>query len=151
LDGTLLGTAPYMSPEQARGKAIDKRTDIWAFGCVWFEMLTGRRVFEGETTTDVVARIVEREPDWTKLPAATPAAVERLLKRCLEKDPKKRLRDVGDARHELDHVSEAATATPRSSTLWPAIAAATAVAGAAVTWIASAYVRSDAPSPGTRE
>src|SRR5439155_6961458 len=80
MDGVLLGTAPYMSPEQARGKAIDKRSDIWAFGCVLYEMLTGRRAFSGETTTDVLAKIVEREPDWTLLPATTPRPLVRLLK-----------------------------------------------------------------------
>ena len=97
----LLGTAPYMSPEQARGRVVDKRTDIWAFGCVLYEMLTGRRAFSGETTTDVLARIVEREPDWTQLPASMPPHVLRLLRRCLERDPKRRLRDIGDARAEL--------------------------------------------------
>src|SRR5207247_11264177 len=80
--GVLLGTAPYMSPEQARGKGVDKRTDIWAFGCVLFEMLAGRRAFPGETTTDSVAAILEREPDWTAVPASTPAHVARLLRRC---------------------------------------------------------------------
>ncbi|MBI3401836.1 MAG: serine/threonine protein kinase [Acidobacteria bacterium] len=102
LGGVLLGTAPYMSPEQARGKSVDKRTDIWAFGCVLYEMLTGRRAFTGETTTDVLAKIVEREPDWTQLPPSAPAYIVRLIKCCLEKDPKKRLRDIGDMRVELD-------------------------------------------------
>ena len=96
VEGILLGTAPYMSPEQARGKAVDKRTDIWAFGCVLYEMLTGRRAFSGETTTDVLAKIVEREPDWSKLPASTPPQISRLLTRALDKDPKIRLRDIGD-------------------------------------------------------
>jgi Tol biopolymer transport system component len=102
MDGVLLGTAPYMSPEQARGKAVDKRTDVWAFGCVLFEMLTGRRPFGGETTTDILARIVEREPDWAALPDPLPAHLRRVLGRCLDKDPKRRLRDIGDARVELD-------------------------------------------------
>jgi Tol biopolymer transport system component len=102
VDGVLLGTAPYMSPEQARGKSVDKRTDIWAFGCVLYEMLTGRRAFGGETTSDTIAAILEREPDWTALPAATPPHVGRLLHRCLEKDAKRRVRDIGDARIELD-------------------------------------------------
>jgi dipeptidyl aminopeptidase/acylaminoacyl peptidase len=96
LDGVLLGTAPYMSPEQARGKFVDKRTDIWAFGCVLYEMLTGRRAFGGETTSDTIAAILEREPEWTRLPRATPVSVSNLLHRCLEKDPKRRLRDIGD-------------------------------------------------------
>jgi Tol biopolymer transport system component len=101
LDGVLLGTAPYMSPEQARGKAVDKRADIWAFGCVLYEMLTGRRAFTGETTTDVLAKIVEREPDWSALPQAVPPHLVRLMKRCLEKDPKHRLRDIGDVSADL--------------------------------------------------
>ena len=84
--GIILGTAAYMSPEQARGRAVDKRTDIWAFGCVLFEMLTGRRPFGGDTVTEVLASILAREPDLTALPAATPAAIRKLLRRCLQKD-----------------------------------------------------------------
>ena len=91
-----------MSPEQARGKPVDKRSDIWAFGCVLYEMLSGRRPFVGETTTDVLAAIVDREPEWKALSAAVPSSVRRLLERCLEKDPKRRLRDIGDARVELE-------------------------------------------------
>jgi serine/threonine protein kinase/Tol biopolymer transport system component len=101
-DGVILGTAPYMSPEQARGKPIDKRTDIWAFGCVLYEMLTGRVPFAGETVSDTIGKILEHEPDWSALPAATPASVRRLLQRCLEKDLKRRQRDIGDARLELE-------------------------------------------------
>jgi len=100
--GVVLGTAPYMSPEQARGKLVDKRTDIWAFGCVLYEMLAGRRAFAGETTSDTIAAILEREPDWSALPADAPAAVRRVLQRCLEKDPKRRLRDIADARADLE-------------------------------------------------
>jgi Tol biopolymer transport system component len=107
IDGVLLGTAPYMSPEQARGRAVDKRTDIWAFGCVLYEMLTGRRAFVGETITDVLAKIVERDPDWTALSAAAPAEMVRLVRRCLQKDPKSRLRDIGDIRDELNQTSAA--------------------------------------------
>ncbi len=91
--GMILGTAAYMSPEQARGKAVDKRADIWAFGVVMFEMLTGQRLFEGETVSDTLAQVLTKEPDWEQVPAK----VRRLLKKCLEKDPKKRLRDIGDA------------------------------------------------------
>ena len=91
-----------MSPEQARGQAVDKRTDIWAFGCVLYEMLTGRPAFRGETVSDTIAAILEREPDWSALPAQTPASIRRLLQRCLEKDPKRRLRDIGDARLEIE-------------------------------------------------
>jgi serine/threonine protein kinase len=102
IDGVLLGTAPYMSPEQTRGKAVDKRTDIWAFGCVLYEMLTGCRAFGGETTSDTIAAILEREPDWTKLPTSTPASIATLLRRCVTKDPKRRWRDIGDAKSVLD-------------------------------------------------
>jgi Tol biopolymer transport system component len=104
--GTLLGTAAYMSPEQARGQAVDKRSDIWAFGCVLYEMLTGRAAFGGETVSDTLAHVLERESDWSRLPAATPVGVRRLLRRCLEKDPKQRLRDIGDARLELQDCLE---------------------------------------------
>jgi len=101
-DGVILGTAAYMSPEQARGQAVDKRTDIWAFGCVLYEMVTGRAAFALDTVTDTLAAIIQRDPDWTVLPAAMPGGVQRVLSRCLEKDPKRRLRDIGDARFELD-------------------------------------------------
>ena len=101
-DGVILGTAPYMSPEQARGQVVDKRTDIWAFGCVLLEMLTGRVVFRGDTVSDTIATILQRDPDWAALPAATPRSIDRLLRRCLEKDSKRRLRDIGEARIEID-------------------------------------------------
>jgi Tol biopolymer transport system component len=100
--GVILGTAAYMSPEQARGSAVDKRTDIWAFGCVLHEMLTGRRPFAGETVSDLIAAILEREPDWVLLPDALPSSVVTLLKRCLDRNTKRRLRDIGDARIEID-------------------------------------------------
>jgi Tol biopolymer transport system component len=101
-DGVIAGTVAYMSPEQARGKSVDKRTDIWAFGGVLYEILTARRAFRGETVSDTIAAILEHEPDWSALPAQTPASVRRLLQRCLEKQPKRRLRDVGDARLEIE-------------------------------------------------
>ena len=94
-EGAVIGTAAYMSPEQARGLPVDKRTDIWAFGCVLYEMLTGRVTFAGDTASDSIAKILEREPDWSALPAATPVPIRRLLLRCLAKDPKQRLRDFG--------------------------------------------------------
>jgi serine/threonine-protein kinase len=114
-EGVILGTAPYMSPEQARGKDVDKRADIWAFGCVVYELLTGARAFPGETTTDVLAAVVNREPDYWALPPATPPVIRRMLARCLDKDPKRRLRDIGDARLDIEDVlngaaSEAAAA-----------------------------------------
>ena len=99
--GVLLGTAAYMAPEQARGKSVDKRADLWAFGCVLFEMITGRRTFDGETVTDIIASLVAREPEWEALPTDTPRPVQRLLHRCLDKDPRQRLHDAGDARLEL--------------------------------------------------
>jgi eukaryotic-like serine/threonine-protein kinase len=100
-DGMILGTAAYMSPEQARGQAVDKRTDIWAFGCVLYEILTGRPAFARATVSDTIAAILTIEPDWTALPHPTPAYLSRLLKRCLEKDPARRQRDIADARFEL--------------------------------------------------
>jgi Tol biopolymer transport system component len=102
----VLGTAAYMSPEQARGKAVDRRTDMWAFGCVLYEMLTGRRAFAGDTTSDTIAAILDRDPDWAALPPSTPPSIRRLLRRCLEKDPNRRLRDAGDARLDLDERPE---------------------------------------------
>ena len=116
-EGTILGSAVYMSPEQARGKSVDKRTDIWAFGCVLYEMLTGHVAFKGDTVSDTIAAVLGGEPDWDRLPGATPASVRLLLHRCLEKDPKRRLRDIGDARleieHQLDRGSGGVRAEPR--------------------------------------
>jgi serine/threonine-protein kinase len=100
--GMILGTAAYMSPEQARGQIVDTRTDIWAFGCVVYELLSGHTAFPGATVSDTIAAILEREPDWARLPSRTPAGVRRLLRRCLTKDPRRRLRDIGDARIELE-------------------------------------------------
>jgi eukaryotic-like serine/threonine-protein kinase len=99
--GMILGTAAYMSPEQARGRAVDRRTDVWSFGCVLYECVTGRQAFEGETVSDLIARILEREPDWTAIPPTTPPRVVELLRRCLTKDATLRLRDIGEARIAL--------------------------------------------------
>ena len=126
--GVVLGTAPYMSPEQARGKLVDKRTDIWAFGCVMYEMLAGRRAFPGETSSDTIAAILEREPDWSALPATTPFGVRRLLQRCLEKDPKRRLRDIADARRDLEEVDAPVPKAP-GTRWWLGWAVALAMAG----------------------
>jgi serine/threonine-protein kinase len=104
--GVILGTAGYMSPEQARGKVVDRRADVWAFGCVLYEMLAGVRPFDGESLTDVLAAIVSHDPDWSRLPADTPPALRRLLARCLEKDPRRRLRDIGEARVLLEQPLE---------------------------------------------
>jgi Tol biopolymer transport system component len=100
--GLILGTAAYMSPEQARGKPLDRRTDIWSFGCVLYEMLTGKSVFGDATVSDMIARILEREPDWSALPEKTPPGVRRVLRRCLQKDYRQRLRDIADARLEIE-------------------------------------------------
>jgi serine/threonine protein kinase len=102
LAGTILGTAGYMSPEQAKGKAVDRRADIWAFGCVLYEMLSGKKAFDGETMTAVLAAVVMKEPDWPPLPANTPSAIRHLLRRCLQKDTKQRLQAIGDARIAID-------------------------------------------------
>jgi serine/threonine protein kinase len=107
--GVIIGTAAYMSPEQARGKQLDKRTDIWAFGCVLYEMLAGRAAYDGESLSDTLAAVLEHEPDWQRLPAKTPGRIRELLRRCLQKHAQHRLRDIGDARLELDD----AIASPR--------------------------------------
>src|SRR5262249_54935422 len=99
--GLILGTPAYMSPEQARGLAVDKRTDIWAFGCVLFEMLTGRGAFTADTASDSVAKVIGREPDWSALPPSVSPAIRKLLARCLKKDPSERLHDIADARIEI--------------------------------------------------
>ncbi len=113
--GVILGTAEFMSPEQARGKPVDKRTDIWAFGCILYELLTGLRAFTGETTTDVLVAIVTTEPRWELLPQTTPNRVRELLGRCLQKDPGRRLRDIGDARIEIEEaLADVAPARGRS-------------------------------------
>jgi serine/threonine-protein kinase len=110
--GFILGTAAYMAPEQARGRDVDGRADIWAFGCVIYEMLTGRRAFPGDDVTDTLAAVVLRDPDWSALPPSTPAALRRLLVRCLRKDPKQRLYHIADARQELEEpLTEAVAAS----------------------------------------
>ena len=133
--GLILGTAAYMSPEQARGKPVDKRADIWAFGVVVFEMLSGKRLFDGETVSDVLAAVLTREPEWNELPLATPLSVRRLLRHCLERNPKNRQHDIADARIALDEAlrgvpeEAGATALPQPvPRLWRALP--WAVAGA---------------------
>ena len=105
--GIILGTAAYMSPEQAKGRPVDRRTDIWAFGCVLYEMLTGKHAFDGETVTDVLAAVVRAEPEWSQLPTGTPSRVRELLRRCLKKDAKQRLQAIGDARIAIDETEDA--------------------------------------------
>ena len=111
--GVILGTAAYMAPEQARGRAVDRRADIWAFGCVLYEMLTARPAFGGDSVTDVIAAIVKEDPDWSALPADVPPSIRRLLRRCLQRDARQRLHDIGDARLEIE---EAISAPPAAET-----------------------------------
>jgi eukaryotic-like serine/threonine-protein kinase len=153
--GVVLGTAPYMSPEQARAQEVDRRTDVWSFGCVLFEMLAGKRAFEGATFSDTVAAVLDREPDWKAFPRETPRALLRLLQRCLQKEKDRRLRDIGDARLELEELlappvssageeNESAIVTSRirgwqrltgSSLLWLSV---TAAAAGALGWAVGA-------------
>jgi Tol biopolymer transport system component len=116
MQGVILGTAAYMSPEQARGRAVDKRTDIWAFGCVLYELLTGKQAFHGEDVTDILAAVVRAEPDWTALPPSIPTKIRDLLRRCLQKDKRLRLRDAGDAQIEI-HEALAAPSTALEVTM----------------------------------
>jgi len=134
--GTILGTPAYMSPEQACGSSVDKRTDIWAFGAVLYEMLSGKTVFAGETASDQLSAVLHAEPDWQMLPAETPHRIRRLLRRCLERDRKQRLRDIGEARVVIDEPeTEAAMQTaPRRLPWLVAAALALALAGAVVGW-----------------
>src|SRR5262245_5270350 len=144
--GIILGTAAYMAPEQARGRAVDRRADLWALGCVLYEMLSATRPFDGETTTDVLSAVVSKEPDWSKLPQGTPPAVSRLLRRCLRKDARLRLQSAGDARVELDDaLAEPAAeiaAPPRrvAGVRWLPALAFTA-AGAAIAVLALSVMR----------
>ena len=138
--GVIVGTAAYMAPEQATGKPVDKRADIWAFGALLFEMLAGRGAFTGDSTTEILGAIVHKEPDWPLIPDGTPSRVRDLLRRCLEKDPKRRLRDIGDAAYELsaDAVPPAVTPVRTRGARWSSVAVAAVVAlvAAAVTWLA---------------
>jgi serine/threonine-protein kinase len=109
--GVILGTASYMSPEQARGKGVDKRADVWAFGCVLYECLTGRRIFDGETITDILGAILHKEPDWSLLATGLPGSIPRLLRRCLQRDPRQRLHDIADARIILQEAETERTAS----------------------------------------
>ncbi|MEW5765885.1 MAG: protein kinase domain-containing protein [Acidobacteriota bacterium] len=120
--GLVLGTAGYMSPEQARGRPLDRRTDLWAFGCILFEMLTGKQAFKGETISDTLAAVLRGDPEWEALPEQTPAALKRLLRRCLEKDPRRRLRDASDARIELEEALAEPPGTPVSGMTAAALA-----------------------------
>jgi len=149
-DGRLLGTPTYMSPEQARGKTVDRRIDMWAFGCVLFECLTGKRAFPGATLSDTLAAVLEREPDWSTLPAATPPRVRELLRRCLAKDARERLRDIGEARialqapHEIGAALHFDRARSRGRWILPWSLAAVAAVMTGL-WARSAFTPAPAP------
>ena len=164
-EGMVIGTAAYMSPEQASGQAVDKRTDIWAFGCVLYEMLTGQRLFQGDRTTDTLALLLTKDPDWSALPPRIPPAVRALLKRCLERDLRGRLGDVAAIRFVLEDVSGLSAAwnadgvslSPRSR--WDRTAAiaaaafvvgATLVAGYSTGWRTNAVARAGWKSMSAR-
>src|SRR5262245_30836297 len=149
--GMVLGTAAYMAPEQAKGKKVDRRADIWAFGVVLFEMLAGERAFKGDDVSDVLAAVLRQDIDWKALPKDTPAKVRRVLERCLERDPKQRVRDIGDVWIGMDEPDEAPTpvvaaASTRSSALsrWLPWAAALVIASASIAWALS---RRPEPAP----
>jgi len=152
--GIILGTAAYMSPEQAKGQEADKRADVWALGCLLYEMLTAKRPFEGGTTTEVLAAVLHTDPEWGALPPRTPAVVKRLLRRCLQKDPRKRLHDVTDARLDIDDalsapepVMQTPASGPSRPALWLAATAAVAlVAGLGGWWFSRSAVRPPATS-----
>jgi len=148
IPGVILGTAAYMSPEQARGRNVDRTTDVWAFGCVLYEMLTRRPPFEGEDVTEILGRIVTAEPDWRSLPAGTPLAIEKLLRRALRKNPRQRLGDIRDARIEIEDAlagsaeegipvpvpAASQTRNIRRERVWIAIAGVAVVAFAVAIW-----------------
>ena len=153
--GVIIGTAAYMAPEQAKGKTADKRADIWAFGVVLYEMLSGRRAFEGDDISTTIAAVLMREPDMRALPATTPAAVRHLVARCLVKDPKQRLRDIGDARLLLDDKPEpAAPSLPAAVARHPfparwLVPAAILLLTLAAAALVAAYVTKSAPAPSS--
>jgi len=158
MQGVILGTASYMSPEQARGKAVDKRTDIWAFGCVLYEMLAGKQAFQGETATDIFAKILTHEPDWKALPARTPAQIHQLVRRCLQKDKTLRLQAAGDARIEIQEALTApSSAEPVSAVVsrprgWrlPVLVGLGVLVVAGVAALATWYLKPEAPKLVTR-
>jgi serine/threonine protein kinase len=117
--GVILGTAAYMAPEQARGKNADRRSDIWSFGAILYELLSGVRAFPGESISDTLAGVLKMEPDWDTLPAQTPAPVRKLIRHCLNKEPRRRLQAIGDARLLLNEVQETPAQTARTSKRWP--------------------------------
>ena len=157
--GIILGTAAYMSPEQAKGKPVDKRTDIWAFGCVLFEMLTGKMAFPGDNITEILAAVVRGEPDWSSLPSDTPPSVQRLLRRCLTKDSRERLSDIGVARLEIRDATDSAPSREvpsrvlspaRSGRSWLMLAAGVAAGAILAGTVAWRIWPSAAPAPALR-
>ena len=150
--GVILGTAAYMSPEQARGQSVDKRSDIWAFGCVVFEMLTGTSAFARKTTTDTIAAVVGAEPDWKRLPANIPGSIRRLLTRCLQKDARRRLHDIADARIELEDAMSApaepdSVPRPRRWSRLALLGLSAGIAMALITWVARGRLGGPAARP----
>jgi len=143
----VIGTAAYMSPEQARGQEIDRRSDIWAFGCVFYQMLAGRRAFEGSTPADVIASVLDREPDWTLLPADLPSGIDRVLRRCLVKESHRRLRDIGDAMIDLEETGAAAQLTSRASFRRGRLPTALVAAALAVVALAAWWHSPDVSGP----
>ena len=153
--GVILGTAAYMAPEQAKGLSVDARADIFAFGCVLYEMLTGRPAFEGDSTTDILSRVLQRDPDWTILPSYVPPSIERLLRLCLEKEPRKRRQAAGDVRLDLEHATTEPVTAPmpasRGRGLIPfAVGALVLIALAALVLPAARYFRDTPPPPEMR-
>jgi eukaryotic-like serine/threonine-protein kinase len=146
--GVIIGTAAYMSPEQARGRAVDKRTDIWAFGCVLYELLTGHRAMRGDTVSDILASVLTDEPDWSRVPATTPPRVVALLQRCLTKDPRDRQRDIGDVRFELKEPVSGPSVGPSSQPRPKSVAKQVAVAAVVLATLGGlAYTVWPRPTP----
>jgi Tol biopolymer transport system component len=159
MQGVILGTAAYMSPEQARGKAVDKRTDIWAFGCVLYELLTGKQAFAGDTTTEILAAVLKEEPEWKILPVSTPTKIRDLLRRCLQKEKSGRARDAGDARIEIEEALAAPAGAEPAPTekgvrafgpRWLIVAAGALLLVAVVTGLAVWNLKPTPPQPVTR-
>ena len=156
--GMVLGTAAYMAPEQAKGKVVDKRADVWAFGVVLFEMLTGTRPFAGDDVSETLARVIDREPDWDTLPDNVPPGLSNFLRHCLQKNPKKRIRDIGDVSLAMEGAFETTVSQPsvavdvRSLQVWqrPAAVSLIALVAAMVTGVAVWGLIRPAPRPVTR-
>ncbi len=152
-EGHIVGTPAYMSPEQARGQAVDARTDVWAFGCVLYEMIVGRSAFRGATASDTIAKILERDPDWQALPPSTPSSIQRLLRRCLEKDPKLRLHAIADVNFDLEEARAESkqqlrtAARSRTRGTWVLAATVIVLASAAAAWQVWSTRSANLPAP----